>query len=73
MFIYRIKKYIGAYIHSMGGVDAIVFTGGIGQNNKHVMHECTKNLDFLRKKPKVIQIRTDEELMIAREVRKLIK
>ncbi len=33
MFSYRIKKYIGSYIAAMGGVDAIVLTGGIGENS----------------------------------------
>jgi acetate kinase len=33
MFCYRIKKYIGAYIAVLGGVDAIIFTGGIGENS----------------------------------------
>lgn len=33
MFYYRIKKYIGAYAAAMGGVDVIVFTGGIGEND----------------------------------------
>ncbi len=32
MFVYRIKKYIGAYVAAMGGVDVVVFTGGIGEN-----------------------------------------
>ena len=32
-FIYRVAKYIGAYTASMNGVDAIVFTGGIGEND----------------------------------------
>ncbi len=32
IFCYRIKKYIGAYSAAMGGLDAVVFTGGIGEN-----------------------------------------
>lgn len=32
MFAYRVKSYIGAYSAAMGGVDAIAFTGGIGEN-----------------------------------------
>jgi acetate kinase len=32
MFIYRVKKYIGSYVAVLGGVDVIVFTGGIGEN-----------------------------------------
>ena len=33
VFTYRVKKYIGAYAAAMGGVDAVVFTGGIGENS----------------------------------------
>lgn len=32
MYVYRIKKYIGAYIAGLGSVDAIVFTGGVGEH-----------------------------------------
>ena len=33
VFVYRIKKYIGAYAFAMGGIDAVVFTGGVGENS----------------------------------------
>jgi acetate kinase len=33
VFAYRIKKYIGSYAFAMGGLDAVVFTGGIGENS----------------------------------------
>ena len=39
VFCYRIKKFIGAYAAAMGGVDAIVFTAGIGEND-HMVREC---------------------------------
>lgn len=32
MYFYRIKKYIGAYAAALGGVDVILFTGGVGEN-----------------------------------------
>lgn len=47
VFCYRVKKYIGAYAAAMGGVDAIVFTGGIGENSNVVRAEVCKNLEFL--------------------------
>ena len=31
LFCYRVRKYIGAYVASMGGLDAVIFTGGIGR------------------------------------------
>jgi acetate kinase len=47
VFAHRVRKYIGAYAAVMGGVDAIVFTGGIGENSPLVRHRVTQRLDFL--------------------------
>lgn len=47
VFCYRIKKYIGAYAAAMGGLDAVVFTGGIGENSADVRAEVCKDLGFL--------------------------
>ncbi len=47
VFTYRVKKYIGAYAAAMGGADAIVFTGGIGENSAEVRQASCAGLDFL--------------------------
>ena len=47
IFCYRIKKYIGAYAAAMGGLDAIVFTGGIGENSNTVRARVCEKLEFL--------------------------
>ena len=47
VFCYRVKKYIGAYAAAMGGVDALVFTGGIGENSPDVRRASCENLEFL--------------------------
>jgi len=47
MFAYRVKKYIGAYAAAMEGVDVIVFTGGIGENDTETRKKVLKGLDFL--------------------------
>ena len=47
VFTYRIKKYIGAYAAAMGGVDGVVFTGGIGENSTDVRSACCSNMEFL--------------------------
>lgn len=47
VFCYRIKKYIGAYTAALGGLDAVVFTGGIGENSSEVRQEVLSNLEFL--------------------------
>ena len=47
MYFYRIKKYIGAYAAAMGGVDIIVFTAGVGENQASMREEVCKNMEFL--------------------------
>jgi acetate kinase len=47
MYAYRVIKYIGSYAAAMGGVDAIVFTGGIGENGWEVREEVCKDLAFM--------------------------
>ena len=46
-YAYRVGKYIGAYAAAMNGVDAIVFTAGIGENADMIREGCLKNLEFL--------------------------
>ncbi len=47
MFIYNVKKFIGAYAVAMGGVGAIVFTAGIGENNGAYRKAMTAGLEFM--------------------------
>jgi acetate kinase len=47
LYAHRVRKYIGAYAAVMGGVDAISFTGGIGENSALIRHRCTQRLEFL--------------------------
>lgn len=47
MYCYRIKKYIGAYAAAMGGVDIIVWTAGVGENQTDVREDSCKGLEFL--------------------------
>lgn len=47
VFCYRIRKYIGAYAAAMGGLDAVVFTGGIGENAVEIRRRSIEGLDFL--------------------------
>ena len=47
MYFYRIKKYIGAYAAAMGGVDIIVFTAGVGENQAGMREDVCKGLEFL--------------------------
>ncbi len=47
MLVHQITKYIGGYAAAMGGVDAIVFTGGIGENNPQYRTRVGKNLAFM--------------------------
>ena len=95
MTYYRLKKYIGAYSAALGGVDAIIFTAGIGENSYELREGVMKDMEYLgidfdfeknrnfkrgevelltkpNSKVKVYIIPTDEELLIARETKKLI-
>jgi len=47
MYAYRVKKYIGSYAAAMGGVDILIFTGGIGENAIELRAEICKDLDFI--------------------------
>lgn len=47
MYHYRIRKYIGAYAASMGGLDALVFTGGVGENGPESREEICKDFEYL--------------------------
>jgi len=74
IFVYRIRKYIGAYLLALAGLDALIFTAGIGENQAGIRKKICKGLfTCLKEPPKVMVIPTDEELMIARQTYKLIK
>src|SRR5215831_2684800 len=47
VFVYQVKKTIGAYAAAMGGLDAVAFTGGIGENSARLRQKCCDGLEFL--------------------------
>jgi acetate kinase len=92
LFCYSAKKWIGALAATLGGVDTLVFSGGIGENVPVLRARICEGLEFLGieldaarnqsnepvistngAKATVRMIRTDEELMIARYVREVLK
>jgi len=94
VFNYIVAKYVGAYAAAMNGLDAIVFTAGLGENNHEVRRDVCKYLEFLGvkideeknqcrgverdfsaegAKIRTLVIPTNEELMIARETKNLLK
>jgi acetate kinase len=73
IFVYRIRKYIGAYMAALGGCDSLVFTAGIGQHQPGIRRRiCSGLFTHLKVKPRILVIPTDEELMIARKSYRLI-
>ncbi len=46
MNVYRIKKYVGAYIAAMNGLDALVFTAGIGENSDFIREKVCQDMEF---------------------------
>ena len=46
MLAYRVRKYVGSYIAVLGGVDAVVFTGGIGEHSPRIRRLVMENMEF---------------------------
>ena len=73
-FCYQVRKWIGAYAAAIGGLDTLVFSGGIGANSPEIRHRICSGLDFLGVAPgsgqvNIHAIRTDEERVMARIAR----
>lgn len=88
MFVDRVKKQIGAYKEILGEIDALVFTGGIGENSPFMREQIAPNIDKVRNQGefntildisnvdsnyKILAVHTDEEREIAKQTYKLIK
>jgi acetate kinase len=72
-FAVAVRKVIGAYMALLGGVDLLVFTGGIGEHSDRIRSAATAGLEPLGLTADKIQIvPTQEELQIARHCRKLL-
>ncbi len=69
MFAYHIKKYIGSYSAILGKIDAIVFTGGIGENDLEMREMILENLHI---EAPIIVIKTDEEKEIALQTKEVL-
>lgn len=70
IFIYKIKKYIGSYLFILENVDAVILTGGIGENSKLIQDAVFKATDKFKLKHFVIP--TDEELSIAIQSKEIL-
>jgi len=71
IMVRRVKKYIGSYMAILGSVDAIVFTGGIGENSQYIRDKILDSKFF--SEIKVLVVKTDEELEIANECVKVLE
>jgi len=67
MYEYRIKKYIGSYITALNGVDVIVFTGGVGENQVNMRRKVCEGLSFMGVKidDKINSVSRGEEVLIS--------
>lgn len=73
IFVYRIKKYIGAYQAAMGGLDAVIFTAGISEHNPWLVRRITKELKgVVAGRVKFLVVPTNEELLIAKDTYEII-
>jgi len=71
IYIKDVTGYIGRYAAEMGGLDAVAFTGGIGENSEYIRSEVMKNLHFISNL-KVYVIPANEELGVARQTYKAL-
>lgn len=65
MYVYDVVRYVGQFAAVMGGVDAVIFTAGIGERSAEIRSRIMRWLKFL--KTKALVVPTNEELMIARQ------
>jgi acetate kinase len=73
IFVISVRKVIGAYAALLGGVDLLVFTGGIGEHSEYIRTQATKGLEFLGLSPnKIKNLPAEEELQIARHCRRML-
>ena len=70
MYVYDVVRYIGSYVTIMGGADYIIFTAGIGERNSTIRNIIMKKVRKTFPKVKSLVIPTNEELMIAKQVKK---
>ena len=73
VFAVSVRKVIGAYAALLGGIDLLVFTGGIGEHSHHIRSVATSDLEFLGLTADKIQVvPAQEELQIARHCRRMM-
>ena len=73
VFVISVRKAIGAYVALLGGVDILVFTGGVGEHSDYVRSAVTSGLEFLGiAADKIKIVPTEEEKQIARHCRRMI-
>lgn len=68
IFVYKIKKYIGAYFAVLGECDLLVFTGAIGQGSRKIRNMICQDLTIL-KNTKILALEANEELAIAKKIK----
>ncbi|NGX59309.1 MAG: Acetate kinase [Chlamydiae bacterium] len=73
LFCYSARKAIGSFAAALGGLDLLVFTGGIGEKSEAIRSKICEGLEFLDIKNKIRVIPTNEDLMIARHVKAFIE
>ncbi|MFQ5681008.1 MAG: acetate/propionate family kinase [Candidatus Omnitrophota bacterium] len=74
IFVYRLRKYIGAYMAVLGRVDMVAFTGGIGEHHPDIRRQATRGLFAnLRSRPRVAVLRACEERLIAEKAMAVLR
>ena len=72
IYIYDLQRYVASYAGLLGQVDAIIFSGGVGQNRAEVRDTVLKGVTFANR-PKIFTVKSDEALIIAQKCIKTLK
>jgi len=68
IYLYDIQRYVASYAGLLGEIDALVFSGGVGQNRLDIREAIIKGVHFVNK-PKIMVVEANEELMIASKIK----
>ena len=70
IYLYDIQRYVASYGGLLGKVDAVIFSGGVGQNSQATREAIIKGVSFINK-PKVFTVNANEEQIIANKIKNL--
>jgi len=71
IYIYDLQRYVACYAGLLGRVEAVVFSGGVGEHRQEIRQAVMEGVHFINK-PRVLIVPANEELLIAEKIRKFM-